>query len=72
MWIIAGFGLAGLLLGLALALVTPPQYEATARLQVNPEPTKVLDKGDVRQSVQRDITDQTAWAAGASLRRSCG
>ncbi|TXC74253.1 polysaccharide biosynthesis tyrosine autokinase [Sphingorhabdus soli] len=61
MWIIAGFGLAGLLLGLALALVTPPQYEATARLQVNPEPTKVLDKGDVRQSVQRDITtDQTA------------
>lgn len=61
MWIIAGFGLAGLLLGLALALVTPAQYQATVRLQVNPEPIKVLEKGDIRDARQRDLTsDQTA------------
>jgi len=60
-WIIAGVGLAGMLLGLVLALITPPQYQATTRLQVNPEPTRVLEnKGDVSQRAKGDLAnDQT-------------
>ncbi|WP_420606031.1 GumC family protein [Novosphingopyxis sp.] len=60
-WVIIATGIAGLLCGLALTLVTPPTYSATTRLQINPEPTEVINVGDVEKAPQRDIaSDQTA------------
>lgn len=56
---IAGAGIAGILLGLVIALLTPAQYRASTRIAINPEPTEILPRGPQERSGGDLIYDQT-------------
>lgn len=57
---IIGAGVAGILLGVIIALMTPPQYRATTRVEINTDPTEVLPNEIPRTGGSSIIYDRTA------------
>lgn len=56
--LILGAGLLGLLLGIAVALLSNPQYRATALLQYEPDATDALEPGKQGQARSRGNTQE--------------
>jgi len=73
--LIAALAGGGMLLGIALALLSPPEYRASALLQFDPATTEVLQPGDnnsaprIRGSNQEAIATQIGLLHSDSLAR---
>lgn len=53
-WVILGAAAAGLAIGIAISLLTTPKYRATVTLEINREPTQVIQVGNVQPAAIGD------------------
>lgn len=68
--LIAGLALGGLLLGIAIALLSPPEYRARALLQYDPASTEAMQPGENPSSPRFRGTNQEAIATQIGLLKS--
>lgn len=68
--LIAALALGGLLLGIAIALLSPPEYRATALLQYDPASTEALQPGENANAPRFRGTNQEAIATQIGLLQS--
>lgn len=68
-WLIAGLAAAGLALAIAVTLLTTPIYRGTVVLEINQEPTQVIEVGNV-QPVKVNDSDYMATQYGLLKSRS--
>lgn len=69
-WIILSCGLAGLLIGVLLALMTTPRYRAFALLDYDPAATQSLEQATERQAFRPYMANQEMIATQIGLLRS--
>ena len=68
-WLIAGLAAAGLALAIAVTFLTTPIYRGTVVLEINQEPTQVIEVGNV-QPVKVNDSDYMATQYGLLKSRS--